>query len=113
MELIKEYNYFYFDQIDDLIETSQQRIELELNKKIITNDFEIQVVGSNHAPAADEVLRLLTEAARGQMQEEQIVSTMEGVQKHKKEIAPKDRLKAIELLAKRYGLSKEQLEYVK
>lgn len=57
VNLIKEYDYFYFGQIDNSIKISEERIGLKPNKKIVTDDFEIQVSESNHAPAADEVLR--------------------------------------------------------
>lgn len=58
----------------------------------------------------DEVLELLTTIARGEMQEESfaVVGGIEGsyIEKVKTQVKPKDRLKAAEMLAKRYGLDK-------
>lgn len=63
----------------------------------------------------DEVLRYLTSVLRGEVEEECVV--VEGVgegcsraAKIRKEVTPKDRNKAAELLAKRYGLLKENIE---
>lgn len=64
---------------------------------------------------ATEIMQMLTQAARGQWDEEQII--VEGLgagisksKKYKKAIAPKDRLKAVELLAKRFGMLTEKVE---
>lgn len=64
---------------------------------------------------ATEIMQMLTQAARGQWDEEQII--VEGLgggitksRKYKKGIAPKDRLKAAELLAKRFGMLTEKVE---
>lgn len=64
---------------------------------------------------ATEVLQLLTAAARGEWDEEQIVIEGGGwgvsyAKKIAKRIAPRDRIRAAELLAKRYGLSTERVE---
>lgn len=64
---------------------------------------------------ATEIMQMLTQAARGQWDEEQII--VEGLgggitksRKYKKGIAPKDRLKAAELLAKRFGMLTDKVE---
>lgn len=63
----------------------------------------------------DEVLELLTSFARGQIEEECIV--VEGIgegcssaRKMNKKITPADRMKAINLLAKRYGIDRTVVE---
>lgn len=66
--------------------------------------------------SAEEVLRLLTSAARGEMDEEVVVVVGNGknarVVKERRQISPRDRIKAAELLAKRYGLlvDRQQLD---
>ena len=62
-----------------------------------------------------EVMEHLTKVLRGQEQEETIVIEGKGdgiteARKIKKEISPRDRLKAAELLGKRYGLFTDKLE---
>ena len=65
---------------------------------------------------AKEVLQHLTSVLRGQQMEETIVIEGQGngiskARKIKKEISPRDRLKAAELLGKRYGLFNDKLEH--
>lgn len=65
---------------------------------------------------AKEVLQHLTSVLRGEQMEETIVIEGQGngiskAKKIKKEISPKDRLKAAELLGKRYGLFNDKLEH--
>lgn len=62
-----------------------------------------------------EIMESLTRILRGQEQEETIVIEGQGdgiskARKIKKEISPKDRLKAAELLGKRYGLFTDKLQ---
>lgn len=62
-----------------------------------------------------EVMEHLTKVLRGQEQEETIVIEGKGdgiteARKIKKEISPRDRLKAAELLGKRYGLFTDKLQ---
>lgn len=64
---------------------------------------------------AEEVMKYLTSVVRGEQQEEVIVveGTGNGISKAKKivkELQPKDRLKAAELLAKRYGLLTDKID---
>jgi phage terminase small subunit len=63
----------------------------------------------------DEVLRLFTEACRGLMQEECVVVESAGdfiseARIIKKQISPKDRIKALDSMAKHYGLLKENID---
>lgn len=65
---------------------------------------------------AKEVMEHLTRVLRGEQMEETIVIEGQGngiskARKIKKEISPKDRLKAAELLGKRYGLFNDKLEH--
>lgn len=64
---------------------------------------------------ADEVLKYLTSAMRGEINEEVVVVEGEGegcssARIVKKEISAKDRIKAAELLGKRYGLFINKVE---
>ena len=54
--------------------------------------------------SADEVLQYLTSVMRGEQLEEENIIGKSGVYKATKQVTPKDRLKAADLLAKRYGL---------
>lgn len=58
---------------------------------------------------ADEVMEYLTAAMRGQVQEEFPMFNDDGVSIGKKQISPRDRNKAAELLAKRFGLLTDKL----
>ena len=58
----------------------------------------------------DEILRLLTSIARGEQTEQTLQLCGEGCQKLvDKDISAKDRLKALELLGKRYGTFAEKV----
>lgn len=64
---------------------------------------------------AKEIMEHLTKVLRGEAKEETIVIEGQGdgiskARKIKKEISPKDRLKAAELLGKRYGLFTDKLQ---
>ena len=64
---------------------------------------------------ADEVLRHLTSAMRGEIEEEVVVVESIGDYESrariiKKQLSAKERIRAAELLAKRYGLLTEKLE---
>ena len=60
---------------------------------------------------AQEVLEYLTAVMRGQHTEQTLIGVGDGVQKIGNiEVGAKDRLKAAELIGKRYGLFKEGLE---
>ena len=59
----------------------------------------------------DEILRLLTSIARGEQTEQTLQLCGEGCQKLvDKDISAKDRLKALELLGKRYGTFAEKID---
>ena len=59
----------------------------------------------------DEILRLLTSIARGEQTEQTLQLCGEGRQKLvDKDISAKDRLKALELLGKRYGTFAEKID---
>lgn len=58
----------------------------------------------------DEVLELLTSIARGEETEEVIFSTMAGIKRLKKAASLRDRIKAAELLGKRYALFTDKIE---
>ena len=59
----------------------------------------------------DEILRLLTSIARGEQTEQTLQLCGEGRQKLvDKDISAKDRLKALELLGKRYGIFAEKID---
>lgn len=57
----------------------------------------------------DEVLEMLTSSMRGEMDEEVVIAFKSHYEIVKKKISPKDRLKAAEMLAKRYGLLSENV----
>lgn len=59
----------------------------------------------------DEILRLLTSIARGEQTEQTLQLCGDGCQKLvDKDISAKDRLKALELLGKRYGTFAEKID---
>ena len=59
----------------------------------------------------DEVLKFLTSVLRGEVTEEIPILIGDGNQRlTKKEVSPKDRVKAAELLGKRYGLYVEKVQ---
>lgn len=61
--------------------------------------------------SAEEVLELLTQMARGEMQEEQVVAYNKTYEIAKRQIAPRDRAKAAELLGKRYSLFTDNVRH--
>ena len=72
-------------------------------------DERLAEMQSKMIASAEEVMQYLTSVLRGEEKEETIV--VEGIgdgcseaRRIKKDVAPKDKLKAAELLAKRYGL---------
>lgn len=58
--------------------------------------------------SAEEVLELLTQMARGEMQEETVSTYRDRSEIVKKQITPRDRARAAELLGKRYALFTEK-----
>lgn len=59
---------------------------------------------------ADEVLQLLTSIARGETYEENVVTDKTGTHIVKTKVGEKDRVKALELLGKRYKLYTDKVE---
>lgn len=88
-----------------------------LNKPHIKNYIDKLLQQKDHSRIAsqDEVLQYLTNVMRGNVQEEQVVvesvgDYMSAARKVKKQVSPKDRNKAAELLGKRYRLFVDKKE---
>ena len=88
-----------------------------LSKLDIKNyiDEKLEEMSSKRIASANEVMELLTSAARGELEEEVVVVEGEGdgcsgARIVKKQIGAKDRLKAAELLGKRYRLWTDKME---
>ena len=88
-----------------------------LSKLDIKNyiDEKLEEMSSKRIASANEVMELLTSAARGELEEEVVVVEGEGdgcstARTIKKQIGAKDRIKAAELLGKRYRLFTDKLE---
>ena len=78
-------------------------------------DEKLEEMSSKRIASANEVMELLTSAARGELEEEVVVVEGEGdgcstARTIKKQIGAKDRIKAAELLGKRYRLFTDKLE---
>lgn len=72
---------------------------------------ELERLHTERTADAQEVLEYLTAVMRGQHTEQTLIGVGDGVQKIGNiEVGAKDRLKAAELIGKRYGLFKEGLE---
>ena len=88
-----------------------------LSKLDIKNyiDEKLEEMSSKRIASANEVMELLTSAARGELEEEVVVVEGEGdgcstARTIKKQIGAKDRIKAAELLGKRYRLWTDKME---
>ena len=88
-----------------------------LSKLDIKNyiDEKLEEMSSKRIASANEVMELLTSAARGELEEEVVVVENIGdycseAKVIKKQIGAKDRIKAAELLGKRYRLWTDKLE---
>lgn len=88
---------------------------LKLPKIKAAVEEQLKKIEDKKIATATEIMQMLTQAARGQWDEEQII--VEGLgagvskaRKYKRGIAAKDRLKAAELLAKRFGMLTEKVE---
>jgi phage terminase small subunit len=66
---------------------------------------------NNRIASQDEVLQLLTQFARGEIQEEQVVAYRKHYEIVTRQVAPRDRIKAAELLGKRYALFTDKLNH--
>ena len=78
-------------------------------------DEKLTEMSSKRIASANEVMELLTSAARGELEEEVVVVEGEGdgcsmARTIKKQIGAKDRIKAAELLGKRYRLWTDKVE---
>ena len=78
-------------------------------------DKKLEEMSSKRIASANEVMELLTSAARGELEEEVVVVESVGdycseAKIIKKQIGAKDRIKAAELLGKRYRLFTDKLE---
>lgn len=74
-------------------------------------DEKMERLHNERTADAQEVLEYLTAVMRGQQTEQTLISIGDGVQKIGNiEIGARDRLKAAELIGKRFGLFKEGLE---
>ena len=90
---------------------STEKYNAEMHKYIQDRLEEMQ---SKTIASAEEVMQYLTSVLRGEEKEETIV--VEGIgdgcseaRRMKKDVSPRDKLKAAELLAKRYGLLTDKL----
>lgn len=88
-----------------------------LSKLDIKNyiDEKLEEMSSKRIASANEVMELLTSAARGELEEEVVVVEGEGdgcsmARTIKKQIGARDRIKAAELLGKRYRLWTDKVE---
>ena len=88
-----------------------------LSKLDIKNyiDEKLTEMSNNRIASANEVMELLTSAARGELEEEVVVVEGEGdgcsmARTIKKQIGARDRIKAAELLGKRYRLWTDKVE---
>ena len=80
-------------------------------------DERLKILESEKIADTKEIMESLTRILRGEETEEVVVIEGQGdgiseARKIKKEISPKDKLKAAELLGKRYGLFKDKVEQV-
>ena len=78
-------------------------------------DEKLTEMSNKRIASANEVMELLTSAARGELEEEVVVVEGEGdgcsmARTIKKQIGAKDRIKAAELLGKRYRLWTDKME---
>lgn len=78
-------------------------------------DEKLTEMSSKRIASANEVMELLTSAARGELEEEVVVVEGEGdgcsgARTVRKQIGAKDRIKAAELLGKRYRLWTDKME---
>jgi len=117
-EYIKDYNGTRAAQRAGYSKATARTTASKLLMQDITADYirDLQdSLRSSRIATAEEIQEFLTSAVRDEVEEEVIVvegqgqGVSEGIIKTKK-IAAKDRVKAAELLAKRYGLLSDKLE---
>ncbi len=89
-----------------------------IGQRLLTNvdikkyiDQQLQKLKNEKIADAQEVLEYLTSVMRGEQKEQVALLTGEGCQELvQKDISAKDRIKAAELIGKRYGLFTEKVE---
>lgn len=89
-----------------------------IGQRLLTNvdikkyiEQQLQKLKNEKIADAQEVLEYLTSVMRGEQKEQVALLTGEGVQDLvQKDVSAKDRLKAAELIGKRYGLFTEKVE---
>lgn len=74
-------------------------------------DEQLEILHSEKIATADEVLQYLTSIMRGEHREQTLKFIGEGVQKITNiDVSAKERLKAAELIGKRYGIFKDNVD---
>lgn len=74
-------------------------------------DEQLELLHSEKIATADEVLQYLTSIMRGEHREQTLKFIGEGVQKITNiDVSAKERLKAAELIGKRYGMFKDNID---
>ena len=99
---------------DNTAKAAASRLLTNVNLKNYIDD-KLKELQSNRIAKAEEVLEYLTKVIRNEEEEEVVVTVNVGdfqteVQKVKKEISAKDKIKAAELLGKRYRLFTDKVE---
>lgn len=99
---------------DNTAKAAASRLLTNVNLKNYIDD-KLKELQSNRIAKAEEVLGYLTKVIRNEEEEEVVVTVNVGdfqteVQKVKKEISAKDKIKAAELLGKRYRLFTDKVE---
>ena len=101
---------------------TKQRTAESAGNRLLSNvevknyiDNKLKEMQSNRIAKAEEVLEYLTKVIRNEEKEEVVVTVNVGdfqteVRKVKKELSAKDKIKAAELLGKRYRLFTEKIE---
>jgi len=95
------------------IEEMAKKQKIRIKRPELLPEAQIETVEDLIA-TAEEVLIYLTACMRGQLQEEVLMNRLSGageqvIERLKKQVGPKDRTKAAELLARRYGLLDHKL----
>ena len=99
---------------DNTAKAAASRLLTNVNLKSYI-DERLKEIQSNRIAKAEEVLEYLTRVIRNEDEEEVVVTVNVGdfqteVQKVKKEISAKDKIKAAELLGKRYSLFTDKVD---
>ena len=101
---------------------TKQRTAESAGNRLLSNvevkkyiDDRLEEIQSNRIAKAEEVLEYLTRVIRNEEKEEVVVTVNVGdfqteIKKVKKELSAKDKLKAAELLGKRYSLFTEKVD---